>query len=732
MVEKAASAMRSTLCTWVTGFRATRSRYDAPWGEAPLHVFTSSRTLSAGFLGSGVLEEEDRAIVNANPVMGRTAIRAIHALRSGKHYVAVKGNTVIVEYHSSKENILEVVAYDIDENMISAAVIPLIDGALGEDAEVEPIEIYGGKADAGGNCSGVSIYIALMTGVVLADKTHSAQVANSLATILPHPNEDDINDGIIQHFFALNAHMYKVMSATGTPGENWIGSSLKGLTTSAQIQRLSLVDIMELADDAIALTQHPVALRNPRVLDATTEMVSFMSRDDSLLFSTLEAPSEAAKASSADTTGGVADGAVLAALKAELKLDIHELTKEEAGLVPVLDEHYVVDETLLKAARTIKADWKYPGLDLAPNFILEGDAGSGKTAATKFFAAMFGIPRTKMTMHPLFESSNLIGAFFPVFNDIDEWDISEQDKAALDAVKARVEATALGSDTAPKSADIVHALRRAFTSDEIREDIRAAYGIPSEFDCTFDPDGAWKQLGYADEAPDPEEISREANRVFQDKAFRLLNVLCEQAENGGVTYRFILSELMKAFQNGWLVEIQEAASVLRPGVLTELNSLMELNGRIELPNGSHITRHPDTIVFITTNRDYAGNVDLNESLRDRCMLGIKMDLPPAKVMADRAMAQLGFKDADIALKAAQTVMAISDEAKAKNIRGSFGMRSLLGWMLDLSRGDFSEEAFRRRVIEKMTTRDDDVSILMTCFRANSPFASTYARTGRRT
>ena len=209
--------------------------------------------------------------------------------------------------------------------------------------------------------------------------------------------------------------------------------------------------------------------------------------------------------------------------------------------------------------------------------------------------------------------------------------------------------------------------------------------------------------------------------------FRLLNILTEQSQNGQVSYRFILSELMKAFQNGWLVEIQEAASVLRPGVLTELNSLLEPNGRIELPNGTFIRRHPDTIVVITTNRDYAGNVDLNESLRDRCIFGLKMDLPPEIVMAKRAMAQTGFDDEKVALAAAKTVSAVAQVAREKNIAGSFGMRSLIGWMLDLKRGYRSKEevekSFRKRVIYKMTTRDDDVAYLMDAYAANSSFAS---------
>ena len=277
--------------------------------------------------------------------------------------------------------------------------------------------------------------------------------------------------------------------------------------------------------------------------------------------------------------------------------------------------------------------------------------------------------------------------------------------------------------SAPKSRDLILSMRKALANESVRSLIRDEYGIPSEEEIAFDPDGVWHDLGNTTPAPGVEEVTLALHAAFQDKMFRLMGILSDEAEKGSVSYQFIISELLKAFQNGWMVEIQEAASVLRPGVLTELNSLLEPNGSIELPNGQRIYRHPDTIVVITTNRGYAGNVELNESLRDRCVMGIKMDTPSAEEMAARAMARTGLKSKTVALAAAKTMKAIEEEAKSKCIRGSYGMRSLLGWMTDLARDDFSEDAFMRRVVYKMTTDDDDVETLRTCYRANCRFAS---------
>lgn len=403
-----------------------------------------------------------------------------------------------------------------------------------------------------------------------------------------------------------------------------------------------------------------------------------------------------------------------------------DLTPGEAAMIPRMGENYVIDAKLATLAERIKSDWECTRtVDLAVNIILEGDAGSGKTAGSKFLADVWGIPRTKITMHPLFESADLIGAFYPIFADVDEWNIADNDKAALSKVRSMVENVSLRTEgDFPKSSDIISSIRRAFTSDEVRAAIREAYGIPSTDEAAFAPDMAWEKLGNNPASvPAVEDVIAEADRRFETAAFKLMTILCEQAENGGVNYRFTLSELMRAFKNGWLVEIQEAASVLRPGVLTQLNSLLEKDGRIELPNGQFIVRHPDTIVVITTNRDYAGNVDLNESLRDRCVYGLKMDNPTAEVMASRAMAQVPGVEKSIVLSAARAVCAVAEEARIKAIKGSFGMRSLIAWMLDLRRGDFSEESFLNRVIYKMTTREDDVELLLTAYRANCTFAS---------
>lgn len=706
--------------SWVLKFSGAKKYYPEPWKSAPETVFSSARTVVRAAAAGSTSATRDMVSLGT--------VRAVNALTSGQHTIAVHDSKVYVEYKSSSvENPDErrVAVYDYLEHAVSGCILP--NGKV-EEASILPITFSVDKAG-----SGVPFFLAIVLGLGLKalkegdPDSEIFTIAKRLVMLSKvTPGEQLEGDNGI-YFAELSSGLYHYLL------DNKIG----GVDSSFNILRLWEGALAEASSKAEPYAQAVRRIATSLALSGT-ELMSFVEPASKMSCVSASFPSNIF------TFGGAAvedvdfssiedekPGTDFRALREELHLDIHTLTAEEKAMVPVMGPGYVVDKQLLEAARTIKADWKFPGLDLAPNIILEGDSGSGKTAATSFWACVFGMPRTKMTMNPMMESSNLIGAFYPVFSDVDDWSLDAVDTECLKKVQALLESSEILSESgAPKATDVIKALRRAFACDDVRDIIRESYGIPAPDEIEFDPDGSWATLGHEGPVPMSEEITMEATKAFESKSFRLMNILCEKAEAGQVSYRFILSELMKAFKFGWLVEIQEAASVLRPGVLTELNSLLEPNGRIELPNGSYISRHPDTIVVITTNRDYAGNADLNESLRDRCMFGLKMDLPTPAVMAERAMAQTGFTNRKVALEAANTIVAINNEAKNSNIKGSFGMRSLLAWMLDLRRGDYSVDAFMRRVIWKMTTRDDDVAILKAVFLAECPFVSD-VRTGRR-
>ena len=101
-----------------------------------------------------------------------------------------------------------------------------------------------------------------------------------------------------------------------------------------------------------------------------------------------------------------------------------------------------------------------------------------------------------------------------------------------------------------------------------------------------------------------------------------------------VTSRLISS---RALKHGYLVELQEPTTIIQPGVLVGLNSLLEQGGSITLPTGEVIHRHPDAVVVVTTNVSYEGCRGVNQSVLDRMNLTQDIELPAPEIMAQRAM-----------------------------------------------------------------------------------------------
>lgn len=702
--------------TAINGFTTPVSAFEKPWDTLIPKLASSNKSSTISII-PGLIPGYPYSTSNVAK-LGAVPVKTIHEFRSGKHYVAVNEleKSVFVEYHTSNPKAnggVIAILYNYQKRDIAGSLV-MLHKSTGEPERVLKLGASKGEDKVLAKCA---ILMAVIAGEYLAGRSSELISAAEGAPedwfvkhtlladiLLSHEVEDEKTDVTVQQAMALFCNnMYNSLTSvagfvpkTGNfgciEGPSGYIDNMLSLEVIDDISR-NLVSLESFVADAwktLNLLKEPVLVPYAKDADEAARMVAN------------------------------AAGNTLPALRQEVKLSIHELTEEEKRMVPVMGENYVVDAALANIAREIAADWHRPNLDLAPNIILEGDAGSGKTAGSRFLADVWGVPYTKVTMNPMYESADLIGAFYPYLPESDGWKATDEEVVLIDRIRK-----ALGDEEKPTN--MAAYLREALSEASVREMIRENYHIPSDAEIEFDAEEAWVTMGNKKEdMPDASEVAMQAHELFEDKAFHLINMACilEQKEkSGSVKYKFIESEVLKAFRNGWVLEVQEAASVLRPGVLTQLNSLLESRGRIELPNGKQVYRHPDTIVIFTTNAGYAGNVDVNESLRDRCTVGLKMDLPTAEVMASRAMAQTGFKDHNVVLNAALTIEAIAAEAKAKNIRGSFGMRSLLAWCCSLQRGDFSEATFLNRVIYKMTTRDEDVQLLLQTYRANCAFAS---------
>lgn len=300
-----------------------------------------------------------------------------------------------------------------------------------------------------------------------------------------------------------------------------------------------------------------------------------------------------------------------------------------------------------RIASEIKGNWQDPEMKIS-NVLLEGDAGSGKTQLAKALSADLQLPYTKVTCFADMDKSDVFGALLPVVDSN-----KEQDQELLEAIY------------------------QTDTLEAVLTLIQNHYGI--------DPFSAKEKLA---------ELVQRIEADYPD----------------AIHYSYYPSEIVRAIEKGYLLEIQEPTVIRDASVLVALNSALESNGMLNLPTGI-IRRHPDCVIVITTNRNYQGNRPLNESLRDRMQHAEKMDLPALEVMAERAMAKTMIQKQELLLKMAEIIRLLDETAKANAIKGVAGMRSYFYWANTYKQGQDLLQSIYPKVLYKLSTDPDELAIL---------------------
>ena len=300
-----------------------------------------------------------------------------------------------------------------------------------------------------------------------------------------------------------------------------------------------------------------------------------------------------------------------------------------------------------RIASEIKGNWQDPEMQIS-NVLLEGDAGSGKTQLAKALSADLQLPYTKVTCFADMDKSDVFGALLPVVDSN-----KEQDQELLEAIY------------------------QTDTLEAVLTLIQNHYGI--------DPFSAKEKLA---------ELVQRIEADYPD----------------AIHYSYYPSEIVRAIEKGYLLEIQEPTVIRDASVLVALNSALEPNGMLNLPTGI-IRRHPDCVIVITTNRNYQGNRPLNESLRDRMQHAEKMDLPALEVMAERAMAKTMIQKQELLLKMAEIIRLLDETAKANAIKGVAGMRSYFYWANTYKQGQDLLQSIYPKVLYKLSTDSDELAIL---------------------
>ena len=309
---------------------------------------------------------------------------------------------------------------------------------------------------------------------------------------------------------------------------------------------------------------------------------------------------------------------------AKYALSNRTLTARELAMVPTLPDWYIIPKEVVRVCEHAKVTTA--SSQPMRNFLFRGEAGTGKTMGAQAIAAGLNLPYTLMTCSANTEITDLVGQFIP--------------------------------DTGNFQSD--------FNCTE----------LPKISDITMHPPSVYMMLtGEYDEEKTEDDVLQKLIEIA-------VGNLVEKEETPGQRIRYVDTPLVEAIRHGYVCELQEPSCIANPGVLVGLNSLLDNCQVITLPTGERVKRHPDTVIVVTTNSDYSGCRDMNQSVISRMDLIYDMEAPDLNTMVKRVMNVTGFTDEQEATKMAIVVRDVAERCRQTMITdGSCGMREFKSWVL---------------------------------------------------
>lgn len=360
------------------------------------------------------------------------------------------------------------------------------------------------------------------------------------------------------------------------------------------------------------------------------------------------------------------------------------LSALELSLIPKLPEWYIIPPEVVDICKHAQKTTGRP-MQMR-NFLLRGPAGTGKTMGAKAIAAGLGLPYMKYTCSANTEIFDFTGMIFP-----------ETDAVSTGSSELDREREILKSMGGISYANVAKLLR-----------------LPDLDDMDYDPAGVYQALTGVENLA---ATVQDCMSVVLEKVTEKVQALSKRAENrqsSGQNYTYVETDFVKALKHGYLVEVQEPSTIIQPGVLVGLNSLLEQEGSITLPTGEIIRRHPDTVVIVTTNVSYEGCRSMNQSVVDRMSLVKDIELPEPEVMVQRAMAVTGCADEYLVSQMVQVVNDMADYCRKNSITdGACGMRSLIDWVISAEISGNPYLSAKYTVISKATADEEDREALIT-------------------
>lgn len=326
--------------------------------------------------------------------------------------------------------------------------------------------------------------------------------------------------------------------------------------------------------------------------------------------------------------------------------DSRTLTPEEELTVPNLPDWYIIPPEIKRVCEHAKLTTNT--VQPMRNFLLRGPAGTGKTEGAKAIAAGLHLPYRCITCSANTEVFDLLGQILP---DVD------------------------GKRTA---------LQKEY---------------PSFQDIMLDPATAYQKLTgtYDEDVSEDTVYQKLVDTIFEEMHDYYANHSSQQK------FKYVDTPLVEAIRYGYLIEIQEPTVIANHGVLVGLNSLLDRCNSVFLPNGEMLHRHPDTTIIVTTNNDYAGCKQMNQSVLSRMNLTIDLDEPDEETLIQRVLGITGCTDKKAVRTMAQIVKSVSEFCMENLITdGCCGVRELISWVQSYMICEDMTEAARYTILSSVS------------------------------
>lgn len=172
-------------------------------------------------------------------------------------------------------------------------------------------------------------------------------------------------------------------------------------------------------------------------------------------------------------------------------------------------------------------------------------------------------------------------------------------------------------------------------------------------------------------------ITGEDNPTANEKD--CLNAVIKNLNQKAEGFKYVYSNIIKAFKYGWVCEIQEPTIISKPGVLPALNSMFDKCKSITLMNGETITRHKDCVICFTTNQDYEGCNPMNQSIKSRCV-SVNLSRLSKEELIKRVISSTGYAKKSVISKMVEVYITCQQKAEEECITdGAIDFRALEQW-----------------------------------------------------